>query len=242
MVRRRVGEGGHSAWSCLSVSKFGCAVQLSPVALSCSIRGGKRSPPGDLLQARGDGLCPELCGRACFQSPERPSWPALLPQPGNPSPVLSMAGSECWEQSSQGPCLPQAFQELSSEVTVTILGSEEYIAMRAFLSGDLIRRGIRVHRVTKDTSLHDSAGFGEISTVTTVPPVEHTGASMKMRTFGGRLSSPDTLVGLRGIQGGATGISSFLGSPWAADLGDRASRRQQSKAGLFRICQLWSRC
>lgn len=175
MVRRRVGEGGHSAWSCLSVSKFGCAVQLSPVALSCSIRGGKRSPPGDLLQARGDGLCPELCGRACFQSPERPSWPALLPQPRNPSPVLSMAGSECWEQSSQGPCLPQAFQELSSEVTVTILGSEEYIAMRAFLSGDLIRRGIRVHRVTKDTSLHDSAGFGEISTVTTVPPVEHTG-------------------------------------------------------------------
>lgn len=155
MVRRRVGEGGHSAWSCLSVSKFGCAVQLSPVALSCSIRGGKRSPPGDLLQARGDGLCPELCGRACFQSPERPSWPALLPQPRNPSPVLSMAGSECWEQSSQGPCLPQAFQELSSEVTVTILGSEEYIAMRAFLSGDLIRRGIRVHRVTKDTSLHD---------------------------------------------------------------------------------------
>lgn len=115
------GQGGHFAWPCLSVSKFGCAVQLSPVALSCSIRGGKRSPPGDLLQAPGDGLCPELCGRACFQSPERPRWPALLPQWRNASPTLSMAGSGCWGQSSQGPCLSQAFQELSSEVTVTVL-------------------------------------------------------------------------------------------------------------------------
>lgn len=136
VVHRRVG-GGHCAWPCLSVSKFGCAVQLSPVALSCLIRGGKRSPPGDLLQAPGDGLCPELCGRACLQGPERPSWPALLPQPRNPSPTSSMAGSGCWGQSSQGLCLPQAFQELSSEVTVTVLVSEENILVRASVSGNL---------------------------------------------------------------------------------------------------------
>lgn len=56
--------------------------------------------------------------------------------------------------------------------------------------------------------------------------VEHTG-SMKMRTFGGRLSWPVTLVG----QGGPTGIQSFLGF-----LRVRASREQQNKAGLFHGC------
>lgn len=81
--------------------------------------------------------CPELCGRACLQGPERPSWLALLPQPRNPSPTSSMAGSGCWGQSSQGLCLPQAFQELSSEVTVTVLVSEENILVRASVSGNL---------------------------------------------------------------------------------------------------------
>lgn len=50
-------------------------------------------------------------------------------------------------------------------------------------------------------------------------------AAMKIRPFGDRLSWLETLVGPRGIQGGATVISSSLGFLWAADLGDRASRK-----------------
>lgn len=114
--------------------------------------------------------------------------------------------------------------------------------MRAFLSGDLEGGVVRVHGVTKDISLRGSAGFGGISTVPTAPPVDPTVASKTIRTFGGKLSWPDTLLGPGGTQGGATGISDFLGSLWAAGLADRASRRQQSKAGLFHICQLRPRC
>lgn len=116
-----------------------------------------------------------------------------------------MAGSGCWGQSSQGLCLPQAFQELSSEVTVTVLVSEETILVRASLSGNLVGSGIWVHGVTKDISLRGSAVFGGISTMATIPPVEQTD-SVKIRTCGGRLSWLHTLAGPRGIQGGATGI------------------------------------
>lgn len=137
--------------------------------------------------------------------------------------------------------LAQAFQELSSEVTVTVLVSEEY-SHESFPFWGLGGGGVREHGVTKDISLRGSAGFGGISTVATAPPVEPTVASKTIRTFGGKLSWPDNLLGPRGILGGATGISDFLGSLWAAGLADRASRRQQSKAGLFHICQLRPRC
>lgn len=204
MVHRRVG-GGHCAWPCLSVSKFGCAVQLSPVALSCSIRGGKRSPPGDLLQAPGDGLCPELCGRACLQGPERPSWPALLPQPRNSSPTPSMAGSGCWGQSSQGLCLPQAFQELSSEVTVTVLVSEENILVRASHFWELEREwGMGAWSSKRPQPSWLCRIWGNQYCGHNSP----SGANWlcEDRTCGGRLSWPHTLAGPRGIQGGATGI------------------------------------
>lgn len=108
-----------------------------------------------------------------------------------------MAGNGCWGQSSQGLCLPQAFQELSSEVTVTVLVSEETILVRASLSGNLIGSGVWMHGVTKDISLRGSAVFGGISTMTD---------SVKIRTCGGRLSWLHTLAEPSGIQGGATGI------------------------------------
>lgn len=136
--------------------------------------------------------------------------------------------------------LAQAFQELSSEVIVTVLVSEEYSHESFPFWG--LGQGVRVHGVTKDIRLRGSAGFGGISTVATAPPVEPTVASKTIRTFGGKLSWPDTPLGLGGTQGGATGLSDFRGSLWAAGLADRASRRQQGKAGLFHISQLRPRC
>lgn len=138
-----------------------------------------------------------------------------------------MAESRCWGQSSQGPCLPQAFQELNSEVTVTVLVSGEDSTL-TFLPGDRIGSRAQVHGAAKYIILHGSGG---VSTVATNPGGKNCG-SMKMRISGGRLPWPDALVG----QGGPTDVQSFLGFLWAAGLGDRASREQQNRAGLFHIC------
>lgn len=66
-------------------------------------------------------------------------------------------------QSGQNPRLPQAFQEIGSELTMTILVSEEKSSLRrAFPSGDLIGSGVlRVHGVAKPSVFMALQGFEE---------------------------------------------------------------------------------
>lgn len=73
-----------------------------------------------------------------------------------------MAESGCWGQSYQGPSLPQAFQELNSEVTVTVLVSEEDSTL-TFLPGDRIGSGAQVHGAAKYIILHGSGGVSTVA-------------------------------------------------------------------------------
>lgn len=77
-----------------------------------------------------------------------------------PEPNPERCGEWVLAQSGQNLRLPQAFQEIGSELSITTLVSEEKSSVRrAFLSGDLIGRGVRVHGVAKAVGLHGSAGF-----------------------------------------------------------------------------------
>lgn len=61
--------------------------------------------------------CVQSYVQSLFPGPREAQLACLAAPATNPSPTLSMAGSGYLGQSSQGPRLPQAFQELGSEVT-----------------------------------------------------------------------------------------------------------------------------
>lgn len=72
--------------------------------------------PVTSLRPQGMG-CVQSYVQSLFPGPREAQLACLAAPATNPSPTLSMAGSGYLGQSSQGPRLPQAFQELGSEVT-----------------------------------------------------------------------------------------------------------------------------
>lgn len=87
--------------------------------------------------------------------------------------------------------------------SLTVRVREENSALiGTFLSGFLIGNRVHVLRVAKK-SPHGSAGLMRNQNCGRDPPGGATCGSLKMRTFGNRLSWPDNLVG----QGGTTVVS-----------------------------------
>lgn len=98
--------------------------------------------------------------QSLFPGPREAQLACLAASTTNLSPTLSIAGEWVLGQSGQNPHLPQAFQEIGSELTMTILVSEEKSSQRkAFLSGDLIGSRVRVLGIAKTVGLHGSSGI-----------------------------------------------------------------------------------